>query len=202
MTTTRVTRGFGVLEECLARQRSRMANRLIPPDRRAGRLLDIGCGTFPFFLLHTHFAEKYGLDQVTLDETKQSFLSQPIWLVQHDIARERALPFDSAYFDVVTMLAVVEHIDQARLVGLFMEIHRVLKPGGLCILTVPPFWTDGLLRGLAAVGLISRVELEEHQHLYSHAALSRLLQAAHFSAERLRFGYFELGMNLWATAAK
>src|SRR2546423_15607544 len=58
-----VTRGHGLLEGFLARQRVRRANSLIPESARAGRVLDIGCGTYPLFLLSTAFHERYGLDR-------------------------------------------------------------------------------------------------------------------------------------------
>ena len=59
----RPTRGSGLLEPFLARLRARKANRLIPAHLRSGRILDVGCGSFPYFLSHTEFAEKFALDQ-------------------------------------------------------------------------------------------------------------------------------------------
>jgi hypothetical protein len=47
------TRGRGLLEPWLAKMRAQRANRLIPAELRAGRILDIGCGSFPYFLSHT-----------------------------------------------------------------------------------------------------------------------------------------------------
>ena len=80
-TTRRVTRGDGFLEEFLARQRSRQANSLIPESARNGRVLDIGCGSHPLFLLTTRFAERYGLDRVPSNDFKE----QGITLINHDI---------------------------------------------------------------------------------------------------------------------
>ena len=37
--------------------------RLIPSHLRSGRILDVGCGSYPYFLAHTEFAEKFALDQ-------------------------------------------------------------------------------------------------------------------------------------------
>lgn len=50
-----VTRGHGVLEPLLAKLRAKKANALIPEPARAGRILDVGCGSFPFFLSGTRF---------------------------------------------------------------------------------------------------------------------------------------------------
>src|SRR6266487_4114917 len=98
-TTRRVTRGDGFLEEFLARQRSRQANSLILESARNGRVLDIGCGSHPLFLLTTRFAERYGLDRVPSNDFKE----QGITLINHDIETKR-LPFEDDFFDVVTML--------------------------------------------------------------------------------------------------
>ena len=40
-----------LLEKFLSAQRCRMANRLIEPQHRQGRVLDVGCGSYPFFCL-------------------------------------------------------------------------------------------------------------------------------------------------------
>ncbi len=54
-----------------------------------------------------------------------------------------ALPFDSATFDAVVALDVVEHCaDDGRVVS---ELARVLKPGGTLVVTVPAFqalWSE------------------------------------------------------------
>jgi len=58
------TRGKGLLEPFLARMRAKTANGLIPDELRSGRILDIGCGSYPYFLSHTAFEEKHALDQL------------------------------------------------------------------------------------------------------------------------------------------
>lgn len=54
-----------------------------------------------------------------------------------DIANlnEQLLPYADASFDIVTATEVIEHLEHFRRV--VREIHRVLKPGGLCILSTP-----------------------------------------------------------------
>lgn len=56
------TRGKGLLESVLAGMRARKANQLIPDELRTGRILDIGCGAYPYFLSHTFFHEKAAID--------------------------------------------------------------------------------------------------------------------------------------------
>src|SRR5690606_34728965 len=60
---TRVTRGKGRLEAFLARHRAQMANRLIPDELRGGTIVDIGCGSYPYFLSTVDFARRVGLDR-------------------------------------------------------------------------------------------------------------------------------------------
>ena len=65
---TDMTRGKGLLEPMLADLRAQRANKLIPSSLRTGRILDIGCGTYPYFLAHTSFAEKFAIDQIPLPQ--------------------------------------------------------------------------------------------------------------------------------------
>ena len=55
------TRGHRALEGYLARRRAQKAKQLIPEQQRRGRLLDVGCGSYPYFLATTQFAEKWGI---------------------------------------------------------------------------------------------------------------------------------------------
>jgi len=193
-----VTRGYGLLEKQLAKQRTRVANKLIPRDRRSGRLLDIGCGTYPYFLAHTDFKEKFGLDTAG----GPAGCDDSITLLSHDLHKETVLPFQDEYFDVVTMLAVFEHIEPERLPVLLAEIRRVLKPGGMYILTTPAGWTDKLLRILAKLRLVSAAEIEDHKAAYDHAKIASLLLNAQFKETKIARGHFELFMSLWMSAGK
>ena len=200
MSEGRVTRGQGVLEGFLARKRTHMANSLVPRGSRAGRVLDIGCGNRPYFLAHSEFAEKYGLDRLQRDEPAE-VTDQAIRLIDHDV-QSQPLPFDDEYFDVVTMLAVFEHLEPPRAPGVLGEVRRVLKTGGTYIITTPAPWTDIILRTMVKLRLISGEEIEEHKNLCGREQIVVLLSEAGFEAQRIQTGAFELGMNLWVTAGK
>lgn len=193
-----VTRGHGLLEGFLAGQRRRQAERLIPERLRAGRILDIGCGSFPVFLLNTRFAERYGLDRLAPPDAGVGGIT----LLQHDVADGSRLPFDDAFFDVVTMLAVFEHIEVAALKQALREIHRVLRPSGLYVMTTPARWTEGLLSAMARVGLVSHEEVGEHKGTYTRTEIASMLARSGFATSRIRHGVFEAGMNQWAVAEK
>jgi SAM-dependent methyltransferase len=196
----KVTRGYGLLEGLLAKKRAWMANSFISPYLRQGRILDIGCGSFPYFLKNTEFAEKYGIDKTVSDMTIEGLKEENIILSNDDIEKEGRIPFDDGYFDVVTMLAVIEHIELERLDGIIGEVCRILKSGGLLIITTPASWTDGLLRFMARIHLVSPVEIEEHKATYTPQNIISILEHAGFAEDRIRTGYFELFMNIWAVA--
>ena len=190
----------GLLEGFLSRRRGRIANGLIPAQSRQGRLLDVGCGEYPRFLVTTEFAQKYGIDRRA--GPSGPALPRAITRIDYDIETVNTLPFEDTYFDVVTMLAVFEHIEPEKLVALVAEIRRVLKPGGMYVLTTPAAWTHHLLLVMAGLRLVDPVLVAEHKDAYSHAKISRILQRGGFSTSHMRFGYFEACMNVWATARK
>lgn len=190
------TRGSGLLEPVLARFRANKANSLIRDELRAGRILDIGCGSYPYFLSHTYFEEKFAIDKSV------SPIKENIHWHALDLNTTRNLPFEPNYFDVVTMLAVTEHLNPQSLVFIFMDIYRILKPGGLLILTTPASWSDGILHFMAHLRLVSKEEIHEHVYAYSLPLLGWYFGAAGFPMNNVRFGYFEFGLNLWGVAEK
>jgi len=199
---TNVVRGYGPLDRWLAEQRHKIARKKLRPAQNNSRLLDIGCGNYPLFLTSLDFSEKYGLDKLNPADVSDEIKNEGITLVNCDIEKTGKLPFDDDYFDAVTMLAVFEHIEPNELVTIHREIHRILKPGGIYVMTTPAFWTEWLLKTLAKIRLISDVEIKEHKDSYSHTKILSVLQKAGFKSDKLRFGYFELFMNNWATAVK
>ena len=191
-----VTRGSGLLEPFLASRRARMADRLLPGEVRHGRLLDIGCGAFPYFLSRVDFREKVGLDH-GIDRA-----STDLELIDFDLESAESLPFPAETFDAVTMLAVLEHLATERVGSVIREVHRILRGGGVFILTTPGGWTAPLLSALAALRLVSSVEIDDHETSYSRKRLRRILTDSPFGAGEIRTGSFELGANNWAFARK
>lgn len=197
----RIVEGCGTVDLFLAKQRYKVAHRQIKLTPKNGRILDIGCGGYPLFLISVDFAEKYGLDRNIDAGDAKKIKENSITLINHDIENEKLL-FEDNYFDVVTMLAVFEHIEPQRLVGIHSDIYRILKPGGIYIMTTPAFWTAGLLKLLAKLRVISDIPIKEHKGSYKYSAVSSVLQESRFRRDKVRYGYFELFMNMWVTATK
>lgn len=190
------TRGHGLLESFLAKKRAEKAKSLIDGNLKKGSILDIGCGSFPYFLTFIDFKNKYGVDP-SLSTTE----SNKLILKKIDVAKT-PLPFADNFFETVTMLAVFEHIDYQRLTFVLKEVKRVLKRNGIFIITTPSPWSDKLLHNMARFGLISSEEIHDHKHHYSKNRIEGIIRETGFKKENINSGYFEFGMNMWFTATK
>jgi SAM-dependent methyltransferase len=197
----RVTRGAGAIEGFLARHRVRQANRLIPPTLQQGRVLDVGHGAFPLFLSQAGFAERHGIDRISA-QARADWEQHDLRLVHQDLELDCRLPYPNDHFAAVTMLAVFEHIPPGHLGELLAEVHRVLEPGGVYVMTTPAAWTGRLLAVMATLRLVSHDEIDEHQGSYGHHQIRAALQAAGFKPDRIRLGYFEVFANNWSVATK
>lgn len=91
-------------------------------------VLDIGCGSGHFLRnIKNISTNRYGIDEHsyhTVDHT----------VMQGDA---RNLPFEDRSMDLITMLDVLEHIPESDTA--LREVRRVLKQGGVYLLTVPAF---------------------------------------------------------------
>lgn len=198
MVKTSVTRGYGLFENFLAKERAKIANRLIPPNLRASRILDIGCGVVPFFLINTKFKEKYGIDSLV----KILDLKENIILKKLNIGENPNLPFKDNFFDVITMLGVLCQIEPSKLLDVLNEIRRLLKPNGRFILTTPYPGAYKLLRFMAKLRLVSPEEIEEGKGVYNQVLIAHYLEKAGFKRKKMNFGYFEMFLNNWVYADK
>jgi predicted SAM-dependent methyltransferase len=99
-------------------------------------------------------------------------------------------------------LAVVEHLSPTSLVSLFKNVYRTLEPNGKLIITTPAAWSNGLLRIFARIRLVSKEEIDEHEFVYTLPLLGWYFGKAGFEKGNVKFGYFELHLNLWAIATR
>lgn len=89
-------------------------------------LLDIGCGWEARLLreVEPYIAAGVGVDFKTPAHAEGKIRTERLTLKDH-------LPYADASFNLVTMLAVLEHLEHPE--TLLREVHRVLRPvGNLC----------------------------------------------------------------------
>jgi SAM-dependent methyltransferase len=146
---------------------------------QARSVLDVGCGSGANLeLLGERFrgAALHGVD-VEREPLRSCVADRRLSVSQADATR---LPFASASFDLVTALDALEHFaDDA---GALRELHRVCRPGGALLVTVPAFrWLWG-----------SVDDLGHHHRRYRRRELVERLAAAGFDVQLDRFFNFWL----------
>ncbi len=198
------------MPECRAAMRTDLFDRFYPdePDpayrRRAGwmlgeleqalpqggRVLDAGCGRgfyFPLYAALGLTAVGIETDPVPVAAARATAARTGAEVVA---AQAQALPFDNGSFDAVVLSEVLEHLPDAA--PALAEAARVLRPGGLVLITVPnadyPLAWDPLNWGLEALRLrpVRRGMLAgiwaNHERLYTPDLLAAQVAAAGFRA--------------------
>lgn len=100
-----------------------------------GHILDVGTGRGEFIKLLSENLGQYdrivGIDshQGILNETKEKLEIQNVELLQMDGDK---MTFENEHFDTVCLSNTLHHLPDAA--GVFNEMKRVLKPGGLFII--------------------------------------------------------------------
>ena len=149
-----------------------------PGRLRAGRALPDGCGSFPYFLSHTSFRSTPSISYRRPLRARRAARRSACSTL--DLNAEPRLPFADGHFSAVTLLAVVEHLDPGSLVKPLREVYRVLASDGRVVITTPAPWSDGLLRAMARLRLVSAEEIEEHVYAYTQALLGWYFGKADF----------------------
>ena len=97
-------------------------------------ILEVGCGDGAFtteLAKYSSFVTALDLSASQIEENRRRFPG--IAFAQHDVAEP--LPFPDAAFDVAWCSEVLEHLFDPAFA--LREMHRVLRPGGRLLVTVP-----------------------------------------------------------------
>jgi methionine biosynthesis protein MetW len=138
------------------------------------RLLDVGCGAGNMI----HHLSRYGqVKGVEIDPRPVAIAHQRGYDVDQGDATQ-GLAYDDASFDTVSALDVIEHNEDDM--SILREMHRVLKPGGHAVITVPAFmwlWSHN-------------DDINAHLRRYTVGELRRRLQEAGFRIRRMTYNNF------------
>ncbi|MBI4313641.1 MAG: class I SAM-dependent methyltransferase [Candidatus Omnitrophica bacterium] len=112
-----------------------LLRRFCGPSGGSWKALDAGCGTGGFLQLLSQRGEAVGMDHEpqALEFCRRRGVGN---LIQHELA-QYPWPVQDKSFDLVTALDVVEHVEDDA--GFAREMHRILKPGGVAVVSVPSF---------------------------------------------------------------
>ena len=180
------------LEPILRKMRLKRVVSCIPKNTV---LLDVGCGTSAAFLkvISPDIKQGFGVDFKVEDTQFNNIKTTQLRL-------DNKLPFENSTFDVVTMLAVLEHIEKEQ--EILREIYRVLVPGGKLIITVPSVWSQPVLEFMAyKLRLVSEAEVRDHKRYYNREKLKKVLIEAN-GFDDFNHQYFQMRMNNFCTVVK
>jgi ubiquinone/menaquinone biosynthesis C-methylase UbiE len=146
-------------------------------NRKGQLILDLGCGTGSMLELLTRRDQRVvGLDLRPEGLRKMRRKLPEVWLLQ---AEATNLPLMDGAFDAVLALDILEHVDDQRLLA---EVQRVLRPGGLAIISVPAMpWLWSY-----------RDEAAGHLRRYTQRRLISVLDGAQLRVQELRYYQFVL----------
>ena len=132
---------------------------------RGERLLDLGSGP-------GKFAEvaRRRFNAISVDISMHALRTARARGLDVVVSDGGSLPFASGTFDVVTMWDTIEHLSQP--VAALREIHRILRPGGLLMLSTGD--VNSLCKRLSGRHW-HLFTLPEHRYFFSPATLDRLL---------------------------
>jgi len=74
----------------------------------------------------------------------------------------------------------------------------VYEAGGLVIMTTPAAWSDGLLKFMARVNLVSAERSTNMPLRTPFRSSAGTSGRAGFEMKKVKFGYFEFMLNMWA----
>jgi ubiquinone/menaquinone biosynthesis C-methylase UbiE len=169
------------LDRLLQRWRYRVVRPHIPCSCR---LLDVGGydGSFLYFM------KSKLVRGICLDPLCRSRREGRFEFLQG--TADSRLPLPDACVDVVTLLAVLEHVMEKE--ALAQEVFRVLRSRGRLVITVPQPVVDRILNILMRLKLIDGMALEEH-HQFNPKEVESIFTRHGFSLRKQR--RFQLGLN-------
>jgi len=174
------------LDKIIYSLRSRKVVSHIPVD---SMLLDIGCGVHGKFLRSISPVIEYGIG---IDKDVIMYKDDKVEFRKFNV--KDSIPFSTQSFDIITMLAVLEHLEEAQ--NILNDAFQVLKDGGKLIFTVPTPLAKPVLEFLAfKLSLIDRRQIEDHKKYFQKKELKGMLLKAGFLKENIYSRYFEFGFN-------
>jgi SAM-dependent methyltransferase len=136
------------------------------------KILDIGCGSGLMLNALERLGQTHGMD---MSDDAISFSKE---IFSGDVKKgslPNQVPFQANFFDLITALDVVEHVEQD--VKALAALHSHLTPGGKAVITVPAYmflWS-------------AFDDINEHKRRYTLRELKGKLIEAGFTIEKISY---------------
>lgn len=141
---------------------------------------DIGCGPSAQFLKKIAPLIKYGFG---FDKNIQNYENSKIKIRKIKILNK--IPLSDKTVDIITMLAVLEHLKKPEQV--LSECFRILKRDGKLILTTPTPLAKPILEFLAfKLNLIDQEQIKDHQNYFPSRIIEQMLIRAEFKNQNIK----------------
>jgi 2-polyprenyl-3-methyl-5-hydroxy-6-metoxy-1,4-benzoquinol methylase len=189
--TSHFQRKEPILEKILQNIRFR---KVFPFVKNGYKVLDIGCGYKGALLslLASNIFEGVGTDVSVSKKT----VAKNIKLVS-----QRYLKLPQNHFDLITCLAVVEHMDNPK--TLLAKAYESLKKNGRLLVTTPSPFAKPILEFMAfKLGIISKQEIKDHKKYYDKGEIISLLESVGFKSRNIEIKYFTFGLNTFVIVKK
>lgn len=177
----------------LKRRAKRMIEELELTDKE--RVIDICCGNGYYSYLLSRMPvdiDVYGIDneERAIQDAKIYVANKKVRLSLCDVY---SIPFKSQTFDKAIMSEAIEHLANGR--KALIEVHRILKPGGILVLTTtnsgyPFLWDpinwllDHLFKTHIKRGFWAGI-WNQHNFLYTKEEIQKKLRQAGFKIKKL-----------------
>ena len=169
-----------------------IAETLYSVEANPKRILDVGFAQGP--TTHLSKGDVYGIDIFEIG------LPQGYKEVKRVDLNEGHIPYEDGFFDAVTMGCVLAHV--ANPLQLLEELHRVVKPGGVVVLSSPnpQYYWEGAMNTFFNFfkKRVPKVKFVEHFYSFSRYNMRTVAERTGFTVEKevgFTFYFVKIGFS-------
>jgi len=160
---------------------------------------DFGCG-FHASLSRALLSRAHSVTLVDVSLSQELKSNPKIRAIEGSLPQSLTqIPHES--LDIILCISVLEHLWEPQ--KTLEEFHRILNPGGICLINVPSWRGKKFLEYSAFVlGLSPKQEMEDHKMYYDVKDLWPLLVRVGFKPSHIQCFIHKFGLNCFAVIRK
>jgi len=154
---------------------------------RSKKVLDFGCGQNAWT---AQFLEKYCKEIVGIDQS----IDKNVAIIGNIPVHNSLSAIQKKKFDVITMLAVIEHIKPIEFRELLSEFRNYTTEQSIIVATIPTVKARPILEFLSyKLRLIDRSQITDHKAYYDDLWINEMLYQTSWRVEK--YQTFQFGLN-------